>query len=63
MEIADEITELKTMCWCGRKATFTARYDDNGMIVDGEQMLSNSNSRYTAVCRKHYFAGKLTQYM
>lgn len=58
-EIADNIIELKTMCWCGRKATFNARYDENGILRDGDQVLLGSNSKYTALCREHYKLGKL----
>ena len=34
MELADSITEIKTICECGRKATVNARFDDNGKIVN-----------------------------
>ena len=33
MELADSITEIKTICECGRKATVNARFDDNGNII------------------------------
>lgn len=59
MEIADEIKEVKTMCWCGRKATCNARYDEKGIVRDGEQFLLGSNSNYIALCRKHYKMGLL----
>ena len=59
LEIADNIIELKTMCWCGRKAVCNARYDENGIIRDGNQVLIGSNSKYTALCREHYKLGRL----
>ena len=59
MEIADKIEELKTMCWCGRKATCNARYDENGIIREGEQLLLGANNAYKALCRKHYKEGML----
>lgn len=59
MEIADEIHEIKTMCWCGRKATFNARYDENGIIRKGDQVVLGANNNYIALCRKHFFEGKL----
>ncbi len=51
LEIADEFTEIKTMCECGRKATVNARIDSNGNIVtDGEQIFLGGNDRYIAMC-------------
>jgi thymidine kinase len=59
MAIADKIEEVKTICWCGRKATCNARYNDNGIIRSGEQIYVGGNESYTALCRKHYREGKL----
>lgn len=59
MEIADEIKEVKTMCWCGKKATCNARYDKNGIVKMGEQFMLGSNSNYISLCRKHYKLGLL----
>jgi thymidine kinase len=59
MEIADKLEELKTMCWCGRKATCNARYDANGIVREGEQVLLGANDHYKALCRKHYKEGLL----
>ena len=59
LEVAEVIEELKTMCWCGRKATCNARYDENGIIRDGKQIMLGSNSQYKALCRKHYKMGIL----
>jgi thymidine kinase len=51
MEIADSITEIKTVCSCGRKATVNVRLDCNGKIItEGEQILIGGNDRYTSMC-------------
>lgn len=51
MEIADSITEIKTVCSCGRKATVNVRLDENGRIItEGEQILIGGNDRYTSMC-------------
>ncbi len=55
--IADEIHEVKTVCWCGSKATCNARYNDKGIIREGEQIELGANDKYTALCRKHYKEG------
>lgn len=51
MEIADSITEIKTICSCGRKATVNVRLDENGKIItEGEQILIGGNDKYTSMC-------------
>lgn len=53
MEIADSITEIKTICTCGRKAVVNARLDADGNVVtEGEQVLLGGNDRYTAMCHR-----------
>lgn len=57
--IADSIHEVKTVCWCGRKATCNARYNEKGIIRDGEQLMLGANDSYVALCRKHFKMGML----
>ena len=53
LEIADELSEIKTMCECGKKATVTARIDGTGKIVTaGRQVVLGGNDRYIAMCHK-----------
>ena len=53
MELADSLTEIKTVCACGRKATVNARIDERGHIVtEGSQVLLGGNDRYVAMCHK-----------
>ncbi len=53
MELADSITEIKTVCACGRKATVNARIDDRGRIVtEGGQILLGGNDSYVAMCHR-----------
>lgn len=59
MEIADEIKEIKTVCWCGKKALCNARYSDQGIVREGEQIVLGANDKYIALCRKHYKQGIL----
>lgn len=52
-EIAESISEIKSVCRCGAKATVNARMDDFGNIVyKGEQVVLGGNDRYIAMCRK-----------
>ncbi len=53
MELADSITEIKTVCACGRKATVNARIDAEGRIVtEGSQVMLGGNDSYMAMCHK-----------
>lgn len=53
--IADDLTELKTICFCGRKATMNLRVDQEGRGVrEGAQVEIGGNDRYVAVCRRHF---------
>ncbi len=53
MELADSITEIKTICECGRKATVNARIDENGnVITKGDQVMLGGNDSYTAMCHR-----------
>jgi thymidine kinase len=52
-ELADSITEIKTICACGRKATVNARIDAEGRIVtEGSQVMLGGNDSYHAMCHK-----------
>ena len=53
LEVADEITEIKTMCACGRKATVNARLDRDGHVVtEGAQVFLGGNDSYVAMCHR-----------
>ncbi len=52
-ELADSITEIKTICSCGAKATVNARIDENQRIVtEGDQVMLGGNDCYVAMCHK-----------
>lgn len=58
MAWADTIEEIKTICWCGHKATFNARLDGKGGITKvGEQVVLGANDKYIGLCRKHWRLG------
>ena len=53
--IADDLSELKTICHCGRKATMNVRVDAEGRgIREGAQVEIGGNDRYVAMCRRHF---------
>jgi thymidine kinase len=54
---ADKLIELKTICHCGKKATFVVRIDEHGQVVkEGEQVEVGGNDRYESMCRQHFAA-------
>ena len=56
---ADSIDEIKTICWCGKKATFNARVKHGKMVREGEEVEIGGNECYTSLCRKHWKQGQL----
>jgi len=53
--VADDLTELKAICHCGRKATMNLRVDPAGRAVrEGAQVEIGGNDRYVALCRRHF---------
>jgi thymidine kinase len=52
---ADNLIEIKTICYCGKKAMMNVRLDSNGQpIKTGEQIQIGGNESYVAMCRKHF---------
>ena len=46
---ADKIEEIKTICWCGRKATMVARVIDGRVVKQGEQVVIGGNDMYVSL--------------
>ena len=58
---ADTIEEVKTICWCGKKATCNARVIGGKVVKEGEQIVLGGNESYVSLCRKHWSEGKLRE--
>ena len=59
MAWADTIEEVKTVCWCGRKAICNARIHNGRVVKTGEQIMLGGNESYVSLCRKHWAEGRL----
>ncbi len=57
---ADTIEEVKTICWCGKKAIMNARYQGDKILKEGEQVEVGGNDRYISLCRSHWHDGILS---
>jgi len=52
-ELAESITEIKTICQCGSKATVNVRFSPDGKVeTEGEQVVLGGNETYRAMCYK-----------
>ncbi len=52
---ADSLTEIKTICHTGKKATMVVRVDERGRAVkEGPQVEIGGNDRYVSVSRAEY---------
>ena len=51
-EVADSLTEIKTVCACGHKATVNARIAGGRIVTEGEQVFLGGNESYVAMCYK-----------
>lgn len=61
-EIAESITEIKSICRCGAKATVNARLDaDGNVLFSGDQLCLGGNDRYMAMCRRCWLKQKQKQ--
>ena len=59
MAWADTIEEIKTICWCGKKAICNARVVDGRVVKEGDQILLGGSSQYVSLCRRHWQSGEL----
>lgn len=59
MAWADSIEEIKTICWCGKKAIYNGRVVDGELVKHGEQIVLGGSESYVALCRKHWKTGNL----
>ena len=55
LAVADEMREVRTICWCGKKATMVVRRGPDGKAQRaGEQVQIGGNDVYVSLCRRHW---------
>jgi len=57
LQIAHDIEEIKTICECGKKATYNARFLDGKLVSDGPDVLiddGKTDIKYRAICPACY---------
>ncbi len=62
LALADSLREIRTICWCGRKASMVLRLDGNGAVIkSGAQVVIGGEDVYASVCRQHWKTGQPSQ--
>ncbi len=56
---ADTINGVEKTCECGNEAIVNARYDDNGIVYEGDKIILGNNDKYKALCYTCYKKGRL----
>ncbi len=59
LTFSDSIEELKTICWCGKKAIMNTRLLNGKPTYEGEQIQIGGNESYISLCRRHWKEGKI----
>ena len=54
LAIADSLREIRTICYCGAKATMVVRKDEAGRVITAGDQVSIEKSIYVSLCRKHW---------
>ena len=55
LALADEMREVRTICFCGKKATMVVRNGPDGKpLKEGAQVHIGGNETYVSLCRRHW---------
>ena len=54
IEVAESISEIKSVCHCGRKATVNARFIDNQLVCEGAEIAIGADESYIGMCYTCY---------
>lgn len=54
LEIADSITEIKSVCECGKKAIINARFQNGKICTSGAQVDIGGDEKYKPICYDCY---------
>ncbi len=61
VEIADKLDEIKSVCWCGRKATQNTRVIDGKIVKTGDEIFVGGNESYVPLCYRHFKEEKISR--
>jgi thymidine kinase len=52
--VADELREIRTVCFCGRNAGFVARLGPDGRALTQGAQVAVAKAQYVSLCRRHW---------
>lgn len=56
LAVADNLREVRTICWCGSKATMVVRLDAAGAVAEEGDQIAIGDDIYVSLCRRHWRA-------
>lgn len=54
IELAESISEIKSVCSCGRKATINGRFIAGKLVTEGEEIAIGADESYVGLCYNCY---------
>jgi thymidine kinase len=54
LAIADVLREIRTICYCGAKATMVVRKDEQGRVITEGSQVAIEKTIYVSLCRRHW---------
>jgi thymidine kinase len=54
LAVADVLREIRTICYCGAKATMVVRKGTDGRVLTEGEQVSIEKSVYVSLCRRHW---------
>ena len=54
LAVADNLREVRTICWCGSKATMVVRLGADGDVQEEGDQIAIGDDIYISLCRKHW---------
>jgi thymidine kinase len=54
LAVADVLREIRTICYCGAKATMVVRKGADGRVLTSGEQVSIEKSVYVSLCRRHW---------
>lgn len=61
LAVADNLREVRTICWCGSKATMVVRLGADGGVQEEGDQIAIGDDIYVSLCRKHWRERRLTE--
>lgn len=61
LAIADNLREVRTICWCGSKATMVVRRSAEGLVEEEGEQIAIGDDIYVSLCRRHWRERRLAR--